>query len=69
MRLAEAFKTLMVYKVRLLKVIADYRKYGSDPGKMATWNPRRSASVLKGAGSSVASAKKSGHLAHEAHSH
>jgi hypothetical protein len=40
-------KTLMLYKGRILKLIADYRLYGSDPGKMAAWNPRRSATALK----------------------
>lgn len=39
--------TLMVYKRRIHKVIADYRSYGSDPGKMAAWNPRRSTPGLK----------------------
>src|SRR5262245_60963379 len=40
-------KTLIVYRKRIQKVISDYRTYGSDPGKMASWNPRRSTSELK----------------------
>ncbi|HET7302658.1 MAG TPA: hypothetical protein VFI74_04995 [Candidatus Saccharimonadales bacterium] len=39
--------TLMVYKRRVHKVIADYKSYGNAPGKMALWNPRRSAPGLK----------------------
>lgn len=39
--------TLIVYKRRIHKVIADYQSYGSDPGKMAAWNPRRSTPGLK----------------------
>ncbi len=40
-------ETLMVYKRRIHKVIADYKSYGSDPGKMASWNPRRATPGLK----------------------
>jgi hypothetical protein len=40
-------KTLTIYQQRVVKVIADYRLYGSDPGKMAAWNPRRSTTALK----------------------
>lgn len=40
-------ETLMVYKRRIHKIIADYRAYGSDPGKMAAWNPRRATPGLK----------------------
>jgi hypothetical protein len=40
-------ETLMVYKRRIHKIIADYRSYGSDPGKMASWNPRRATPGLK----------------------
>lgn len=39
--------TLMVYKRRVHKIIADYKSYGSDPGKMASWNPRRATPGLK----------------------
>jgi hypothetical protein len=38
-------ETLMVYRRRVHKIIADYRSYGSDPGKMASWNPRRAPSL------------------------
>lgn len=32
--------SLATYRSRLLKVINDYEKYGTDPTKMANWNPK-----------------------------
>src|SRR5688572_12350319 len=32
--------SLATYKSRVIKVINDYEKYGTDPSKMAAWNPR-----------------------------
>ena len=32
--------TLAVYKSRVLKVVNDYEKYGTDPAKMANWMPK-----------------------------
>ncbi len=57
-------KTLMVYKQRIIKIIADYRLYGSDPGKMAAWNPRRSTGALKSKATPVV--KKTNHPVQEA---
>jgi hypothetical protein len=37
----------MIYQKRILKIIGDYKQYGRDPGKMASWNPRRSAPSIK----------------------
>lgn len=32
--------SLATYKSRMLKVINDYEKYGTDPTKMTNWNPK-----------------------------
>ena len=32
--------SLATYKSRMLKVINDYEKYGTDPTKMSSWNPK-----------------------------
>lgn len=34
-------ESLNTYKLRVLKIIADYEAYGVDPAKMASWVPRR----------------------------
>src|SRR5579862_4633593 len=32
--------SLATYKSRILKIITEYQKYGVDPAKMASWNPK-----------------------------
>ena len=39
-------ESINAYKGRVLKVAKDFQEYGSDPSKMASWNPLR-RSVLK----------------------
>lgn len=51
-------ETLLVYKRRILKTIADYKAYGSDPGKMAAWNPRRQTPGLKTKSSTATASTK-----------
>lgn len=40
--------SLNTYKARLLKVIADYKRYGAEPGKIQKWmvKPRKSTALL-----------------------
>ena len=40
--------TLVVYKRRMRKLIADYHEFGVSPEKMAAWNPRRPVAGLRG---------------------
>lgn len=59
-------ETLLVYKRRILKLIADYKAYGSDPGKMAAWNPRRQTPGLKTKGNITTTTKRGSATVREA---
>lgn len=40
--------SLATYKSRVLKVVNDYEKYGTDPTKMASWSPKLVARAKRG---------------------
>lgn len=48
--------TLGIYKKRVYKIIDDYRKYGSEPGKMSSWYP--TARAIKKSNSKVVKDKE-----------
>jgi hypothetical protein len=50
--------SLATYKSRLLKVINDYQKYGTDPTKLANWNPKVVVRAPKAKAKSEASVER-----------